>query len=300
MVTADGVFRRASETENPDLFWAVRGGGGNFGVVTNFHFKLHPLGPIVYFAAPVYAMEDAKEVNRKWRDFCKNAPDEISSFALHQTLPAADAFPEHVHDKQVVVMPTVYVGSVEDGEKALAPLRELGTPVLDLSGPIPFRVLQGLFDWIFPVGNRYYWKTVSAPELTDEAIDTVVDIASNRSSPGTVVGIWQMGGAISRVADDATGYGPRSAAWTLQVDSGWADPTEDARHIAFTRDAIERLSAYSDGSMYIHYNVLEDTDGLKAAYGSVYDRLAQVKAKYDPMNLFRVNQNIKPDVDAMA
>ena len=298
IVTADGSFLRASEEENQDLFWAVRGGGGNFGVVTSFRFRLHPLGPIVYFAAPMYPIERAPDILPRWRDFCEGTPDEVSSFFIFQTLPAAEAFPKEVWNKEVVALPTMYAGSVEEGEQILQPLRELGETVLDLSTPLPFRALQQAFDWIFPSGHRYYWKTTTLPVLDDVAINALLEVGTKRSSPGTVVGVWQMGGAISKVGDEATGYGPRSDPWTVNIDSGWSDPSEDDRHIAFTREGWKHLQAVSSGGMYLHYGALEKEDQIRAAYGPIYDRLAEIKARYDPMNLFRVNQNIRPKTEA--
>jgi len=294
MVTADGEFLTASDAEHPDLFWAIRGGGGNFGVITSFRFQLHPLGLLVYLAAPMYPIEHSSDILPRWRDFCDGTSDEVSSFCLFQTLPAAAAFPQAVWNRGVVALPTVYAGSVEDGQKALQPLREMGEPVLDLSGPIPFTALQQAFDWLFPSGGRYYWKTTTLPTLDHRAMATVAEIGASRSSPGTVVGVWQMGGALARVADDATGYGPRSDPWTVNVDASWTDAIEDDRHIAFARDAWTRLQAVSSGGMYLHYGSLEKEDQIKAAYGKNYGRLVEIKTRYDPMNLFRVNQNIRP------
>ncbi len=294
MVTADGRFLTVSDDEHADLFWAIRGGGGNFGVITSFRFRLHPLGPLVYFAAPMYPIEQASTILPKWRDFCAGASDNVSSICLFQTLPAAEAFPQAVWNREVVALPTVYAGSVEDGQKALQALREMGEPVIDLSGPIPFTALQQAFDWVFPSGGRYYWKTTTLPALDDRAMAIVAEIARSRSSPGTVVGVLQMGGAIARVADNATGYGPRSDPWTVNVDSCWTNATEDDQHIAFTRNAWERLQAVSSGGMYLHYGSLEKEDQIRAAYGANYDRLVEIKTRYDPMNLFRVNQNIRP------
>lgn len=300
MVTADGAFRRASAEENPDLFWAVRGGGGNFGVITSFRFQLHPLGPMVYFAAPIYPVEKASEILRRWRDFCAGTSDDVSGFLFFQSLPAVEAFPQEVWNREVVALPTMYAGSAEEGEKVLQPLREMGETVLDLSGPMPFRMLQQAFDWVFPTGGRYYWKTTTLPDLNDEAIAALVEVGTSRSSSQTVVGVWQMGGAMARVPSEATGYGPRSDPWTVNIDSGWTDPTEDDRHIAFTREAWERLQAVSGGGMYLHYGSLEKDEQIRAAYGANYARLVEIKTKYDPMNLFRVNQNVKPAAEAVA
>jgi FAD/FMN-containing dehydrogenase len=294
VVTADGGYLRASAEENADLFWALRGGGGNFGVVTSFRFRLHPIGPMVYFAAPMYPIDQAAKIVPRWRDFCEDSSDNVSGFCFFQTLPAGDAFPEAVWNRGVVALPTMYSGPVDEGEKALAPLRKFGETVLDLSGPMPFCTLQQAFDWVFPSGQRYYWKTATLPKLDDSVIDEIVEIGTSRSSPKTMVGVWQMGGAMSRVADDAMGYGPRSAPWTVNLDSGWVEPGEDDQHTAFTRSAWEKLQAFSDGGQYLHYGSLEKEDQIKAAYGKNYDRMVEIKTRYDPMNLFRINQNIKP------
>ncbi len=249
---------------------------------------------MVYFAGPVYPMEKASEILPQWRDYCEDASDEVSSFCFLQTLPDAEAFPQEVRNQAVVALPTMYAGPVEEGEKALQPLREMGAPILDLSGPMPFRMLQQAFDWVFPSGGRYYWKTTTLPALGTETIDALIDLGSSRSSPQTVVGVWQMGGAIARVPDDATGYGPRGDPWTVNIDSGWTDPAEDDRHIAYTRAGWERLQGISGGGMYLHYGALEKADQIKAAYGPNYDRMVAIKKHYDPTNLFRVNQNIRP------
>lgn len=294
IVTADGAFLRASATENEDLFWAVRGGGGNFGVITSFRFRLHSLGPMVYFAAPMFAAERASEILRKWRDFCTEASDEITSTFLFQTLPRAAAFPEAVWDRQVVALPAVYAGPVDEGETKLRPLREMGQTLLDLSGPLPFCALQQAFDWLLPAGGRYYWKTTTLPDLNDNAIDTLVELGAARSSPQSMMALLQMGGAMARVAPDATGYGSRSALWTVTLDSAWTDAAEDDRHISSTRAAWERLQSVSDGGLYLNYGSLEKEQQIQAAYGTNYPRLVEIKNRYDPMNLFRVNQNIRP------
>ena len=300
MVTADGEFVRASEEENPDLYWAIRGGGGNFGVVTSFRFRLHPLGPEVYLAAPMYPIERARDILPRWRDFCDGLSDEASGFAMFQTLPAADAFPEEVWNREVLALPAMYAGPVEEGETVLQPLGELGESVLDMSGTMPFTQLQTAFDWLFPWGGRYYWKTATVPALDAEAIDAIVDVGASRSSPRTISAIWQMGGAISRVAPDATAYRSREAPWLLDCDSYWTDPEEDEEHVAYTRQSWEKMNALSDGGMYLHYGSLEPGEQIRAAYGDNYERLVKVKERWDPSNLFRMNQNIPPASEARA
>lgn len=207
---------------------------------------------------------------------------------------AAAPFPQAAWNRRVVALPTVFAGSVEEGQRTLQTSREMGETLFDLSGLIPFRALQGAFDASFPAGGRYYWKSATLPALDAKAIEALVDIGATLSSPQTAFGIWQMGGAISRIADAATGFGPRSDPWTLTLDSGWTDPAEDDHHIAFTRGVWEKLRSISGGGMYIHYGYLDKEEQIKAAYGPVYARLAEIKARYDPLNLFRVNQNIKP------
>lgn len=298
LVTADGEFVRASEEENPDLFWAVRGGGGNFGVVTSIRFRLHPLGPEVYFAAPMYPMEEAREIVPRWRDFCGQTSDEVSGYVMFQTLPVDDAFPEEVWKRDVVALPAMYAGPVDEGEEVLRPLRQMGDPILDLSDAMPFRQLQQAFDWLFPWGDRYYWKTATVPELDGRAIDTIVEIGTSRSSPQTVVALWQMGGALSRVSPDATAYGSREARWFVNCDSAWTDPADDERNMSFTREAASRLRSISDGGMYLHYGSPEPEDQVKAAYGDNYERLVEIKERWDPTNLFRMNQNIRPRAGA--
>lgn len=293
MVTADGDFVHANEEENSDLFWAVRGGGGNFGVVTSFRFQLHPLGPEVYLAAPMYPIEEAREILPRWRDFCEGLDDETSGFAMYQTLPAAESFPEDVWNRKVLALPAMYAGPVEEGQRVLQPLREMGEPVLDMSGVMPFQQLQQAFDWLFPWGGRYYWKTATVPDLDEKTIDAIVSVGEGRSAPGTISAIWQMGGAVSRVAPDATAYGSR-AAWLLDCDSAWTDPAKDEAHIEFTRQAWERMNACSDGGMYLHYGDAEPEEQIRQAYGDNYHRLVEIKQRWDPMNLFRRNQNIAP------
>jgi FAD/FMN-containing dehydrogenase len=294
VVTANGDFVHASDEENQDLFWAIRGGGGNFGVVTSFRFRLNPLGPQVYLAAPMYAIEEAREILARWRDFCEGLGDEASGFAIFQTLPAAEAFPEEVWNREVVALPAMYAGPVDEGERILQPLREMGEPVLDLSGALAFRELQQGFDWLFPWGGRYYWKTATIPELNPKAIDTIVDVGESRRSPRTASGIWQMGGALSRVAPEETAFGSREAAWLVDYNAAWSDPAEDKDHVDSTREAWARLNSVSDGGMYLHFGSAEPAEQVRAAYGDNYERLVEIKERWDPGNLFRMNQNIVP------
>jgi FAD/FMN-containing dehydrogenase len=294
IVTADGHFRTASEQEHDDLFWAIRGGGGNFGVVTSFEYRLHLLGPQVMLAAPMYAAEHAEQIVRFWRRFCEDAPDELGSYVFFMTIPPGPVFPEALHGRRVVVLAAAWAGTVEEGARRLQPLREYEAPLVDLSGPLTYVALQSAFDWVFPKGNFYYWKTVTLNCLDDEAISTVVSCAASSPSPGTVVGIWQLGGSLSRRPPTTTAYGRRDEPFLVNMDSGWTDPRASDRNIAWTRECWQALQQFSRGGMYLNYGSLEPEEQVRAVYGENYDRLVRIKDKYDPNNVFRLNQNIKP------
>jgi len=300
IVTADGRLLTASETENADLFWGIRGGGGNFGVVTSFEYRLHPVGPMVYLCAPMYPADQpevARAALRAWRDFSAEAPDEISCEAIIWTVPPAPDFPEAVHGKPVVVLAAVATGPLDEGERILRPLREIGTPVADLSGPIPYTALQAAFDAEFPKGElQYYWKSLYLDGLGDDLIDLLLARGQERPSPQTLLGIWQLGGAMSRVPADATAFGRRDAPFLLSIDSTWADPAETERNVAWSREVWSEMHAFSSGGVYLNFPGLgEEREALvKAAYGANYARLAELKERYDPTNLFRINQNIAP------
>ncbi|MGZ5134921.1 MAG: FAD-binding oxidoreductase, partial [Flavitalea sp.] len=297
IVTADGQFHTASENENTDLFWAVRGGGGNFGVVTSFEYRLHPIGPMVTLCAPWYPVEMAKTVLQAWRDFMKNAPEELSSQALFWTVPASPQFPEEVHGKRAIVIAAVYIGSIEDGDRITKPLRELGKPMLDLSGPIPWTALQSAFDPFFPKKVQlYYFKSRYLSNLNKETIDAIIPLASNPPAPRVLIAIWHYGGAMSRISDEATAFTGRNAPLLLSVDAVWNDPKDTETVVAYSRNFLKEMKPYSTGGMYVNFAGLgEEGEALvKSAYGANYEKLVALKNKYDPTNLFRLNQNIKP------
>jgi FAD/FMN-containing dehydrogenase len=297
LVTADGQVRTASETENPDLFWAVRGAGSNFGVVTSFEFRLHELGPLVAFAAPMYAMEDAERVLPAWRDAMAAAPDEVSSNALFWGIPAVESFPAELHVKAVVILAAMHAGPVEEGERRLRPLRELATPLLDLSGTMPYAVLQGAFDPFFPKGWLYYWKSLYLTDLDGQSLATTIRYARDRPTPMSLMGLWHLGGgAAGRVGADATAFGRRTAPYLLSFDTTWTDAADSERCVAWTRNAWSAMHRYSDGGLYLNFAGFgEEKEALvRAGYGANYERLAQLKRRYDPDNLFRMNQNIQP------
>lgn len=300
IVTADGRFQTASQDENSELFWAIRGGGGNFGIVTSFEFRLHPVGPTVMFAAAMYPEARAAHVLRAWRDFMATAPDELTSMAQHWSIPPAPDIPVALHGKPVIIAAGLYAGPVDEGEQVTHPLREFDTPLVDLSGALPFTVVQSAFDPFFPQGEHlHYWKSIYLHGLGDEVIDAIVARADHRTSPQTMVNYWHMGAAVRRIEADETAFGDRSAPYLLEISSSWTDPRESGQHIEWTRDFWAAMKPFSPGGLYLNFPGFgeEGDDLVRAAYGANYQRLAELKKQYDPTNLFRLNQNIKPATD---
>jgi len=296
IVTADGVLRRASASENEDLFWAVRGAGSNFGVVTSFEFQAHPVGPMVMVGAVFYSLDDIQELLPAWRDYMASAPDELSSVALCWSVPPHEPFPPEHHGKAVLVFAGAYAGPVEHGEPIVQPLRELGQPVIDLSGPWPWLGLQSGFDALFPKGGLYYWKSRALAELSGSAIDDIADFAARRPTPLTDITVWHHGGAMSRVGETDTAYGGRDAAFLVTGEVSWDDPAQTDDAIAWGREFWDAMERHSTGGLYLNFAGLgEEKEALvKAGYGGNYERLVALKAQYDPTNLFRMNLNITP------
>lgn len=297
IVTADGQCQTASESQNADLFWAIRGGGGNFGVVTSFQYRLHPVGPMVTLCAPWYPVEMAKEVMSAWRDFMATAPDDIASNFFFWTVPPIPDFPEEARGRRVVIPVAVHTGPTEIGGQQTQPLRELGTPLIDLSGPIPWTALQGMFDPFFPEKvQRYYFKSRYLSHLDEATIDALIPPASNPPQPMVLVVLWHYGGAMSRVGATETAFTGRDAPYLLSVDAIWQDPQASDEVITYARDFLAAMESYSPGGLYVNFAGLgEEGERLvQSAYGENYGRLAALKAKYDPGNLFRLNQNIRP------
>ena len=298
VVTADGEVLTASAEENPDLYWAIRGGGGNFGIVTSFTFELHPLGPEVAFSATFYPIEEYAQVLRGWREYLEGAPDEVTSVCVGITFPANPEMPEAVHDRPVVIVGGVYAGDVEEGLKATEPLRQLGTPLFDMSGPTPYMGVQTGFDPLFPRGElRAYWKSQYLDELSDEAIDVIAAKAQDRPAPLTLFNVFSMGGAIAKVDPEATAFATRTAPFMVSIDGMWSDAGDDAANIAWTRSAWEAVKEFGTGEVYLNFTGRADEApdaGVDSALGRNMSRLAEIKAKYDPDNFFRVNDNIRP------
>jgi FAD/FMN-containing dehydrogenase len=299
IVTADGQLRTASATENPDLFWAVRGGGGNFGVVTSMEFRLYPVGPIVALAAPIYPFAEAGKLLRAWRDFMEAAPTDVSSNALFWSMPPLPFVPPDQHGQPVLILAAVYAGAAEEGERILQPLRSLATPLADLSAQMPYTVLQSAFDVFFPYGQlRYYWKSIYLDGLGDEVIDAIVERGAGRPTTEALIALWHLGGAMNRGGPDETAFAGSSAPFMLSLDTTWTDSADDERCIAWTRQFWSEMHAYSSGGLYLNFGGFgeEKEQLVRAAFGPNYDRLVAVKQRYDPDNLFRVNHNIRPGV----
>jgi FAD/FMN-containing dehydrogenase len=297
VVTADGRFIRATEEENTDLLWALRGGGGNFGVVTSFEFRLHEIGPKVFLAAPMYPADLAAGLFPQWRDFMADAPEAVTSQAIFWTIPEVEGFPEDVRGQDVFVCPALYSDDWREGQKVLQPLRELAEPVLDLSGTAPYTEVQKLFDPFFPESELYYyWKSLRLDRLDQEVIDAIAEHAANRPSPKTIIPVWHHGGAMNRVGPEKTAFGDRSAPYLLSIDSTWENPQNTEENVAWTREVWKDMQRFSSGSLYLNFPGFgeEGEDLVKAAFGKNYERLVEIKTKYDPENLFRMNQNIKP------
>ena len=298
LVTAEGERLEASESDNPDLFWALRGGGGNFGVATTFTFQLHPVGPLVYQCAPMYDAAIADEIIRGWRGYMVDAPDEVTTEFFFWTIPADPSFPAELHGRDVVTPAAVYAGSADEGERVLQPLRELATPLLDLSAQRPFVDVQRTFDPYLPERETLnYWKTLYFDEWSDELADALVAVSRQRP-PGSAIApivLHDLRGASSRVPADATAFSNRTKAYLVEFNSSWMNPADNQRNIAWTREVWSDLNErFLSGGAYLNQDSYED-DGeplVDATFGANYERLQEIKKKYDPDNFFRLNMNI--------
>jgi FAD/FMN-containing dehydrogenase len=296
VVLADGRQVHASAEQHADLHWALRGGGGNFGVVASFELRLHELGPEVFALNVAYPIEDAAPVLTAWRDAVADAPDELSTAGLIWSLPIVDELPEQLRGRPYVGVAGMWAGDPAEGERATQALRKLATPLLDMSGRVPYLDFQRSLDPFFPAGPRRYWKALYLDGFSDAAIEATVERSNRRPSNDTLVIIRHGGGAISRVGAEETAFGDRSSEWMLSIDSTWNDAAEDEVNVAYTREFYDASLPYSDGKTYFNFpGLLEEGDAaVRDSYGANHDRLARIKAAYDPENLFRLNQNIRP------
>jgi FAD/FMN-containing dehydrogenase len=295
LVTAEGEFVRASADENADLFWGVRGGGGNFGIVTEFEFECVELGTQVLAGPIFWPMEQSGDVLRFYRDWVAEAPDELMTILIHRKAPPLPFVPEELHGKPVVMVIPCWVGDLEEGERFIKPLREFGNPVADVCTVKPFLVHQAMFDPSFPHGRWYYFKSCDVAELTDEIIDVTVERSLQISSPLTSFPIWQMGGAVSRIGEDETAFNGRTAAFTYNI--GGCTETEDGfeEERDWVRGFWDALAPWHQG-VYVNFLGDEGADRVRQSYGAEkFDRLQALKTKYDPQNFFRINQNIPPN-----
>jgi FAD/FMN-containing dehydrogenase len=299
VVTADGaIVEAAPYGPHSDLLWALRGGGGNFGVVTRFDLTLHPVGPTVYFGGPVYAVDDGPGPLRFWRDFLADKHDRVGSLVEFSTIPASPDFPADAWGRRVYTVATMFAGEAEEGERLLDPLRNQGTLVTDYSGRMPYTDAQKLFDTVVPFGqHRSYWKSRYLAALDDAAIDTMVAHNAAPPSPSSLSSIWNFGGATARVAVDATPFGDRSMAWMTSFDAIWSDAADDEANIAWSRAGWELMAPWAAGDrIYLNFpGHGEDASLTERAFGAAnHRRLREIKRRYDPANLFRFNANVEP------
>ena len=294
LVTASGEYLRVSEEENPDLFWGIRGGGGNFGIVTSFEFQLHPIGPEVLSGLIVHPFSDAGSVLKYYRDFAAAAPDELTVWAVMRKAPPLPFLPEEVHGTEVLILACLYTGDMAEGEEALRALRDFGTPIADVISPHKFTDFQTAFDPLLMEGHRNYWKSHDFLELSDGLLDAVLPFVAKLPNPASEVFFAQMGGATNRVPADATAYRHRDAEFILNVHGRWDDAREDDLCVSWARELFQAAEPFATGGVYVNFMTEEEDDRVQSAYGDAYTRLAQLKAKYDPSNFFRLNQNIRP------
>ena len=296
VVTAQGEIVKASEEENPDLFWAIRGGGGNFGIVTSFEYRLHPVGPTVLAGPVFHRLDDAPEVLRFYREFIAAAPDELTTIFDLSVAPALPFLPEEVHGMPIVMLGACYAGSPDEGAELVRPLKQFGRPIVDLLEPKPYMALQSMFDPLVPHGWHRYWKSVELPPLTDGAIDTLVEHSSAPTSPKSYTIVFQLGGALARVGQDETAFSQRDAAHNVNINAVWTEEDPDAeRHVAWARDFFDAMQPHAGERVYLNFLGEEGGNRVRQAYGARnYERLVELKRTYDPTNFFRLNQNIEP------
>ncbi|MBP3982435.1 FAD-binding oxidoreductase [Acidovorax sp. JG5] len=294
VVTAAGEVLHASATEHPDLFWALRGGSGNFGVVTRFGFRLHPVGPNLLAGLIVFPMAEAKQVLQQYREFMDKAPDELSVWVVLRKAPPLPFLPESVHGQEVIVLALLYTGDPAQGKALVEPLYRFGTPAGTHVDVMPYVAWQKAFDPLLTPGARNYWKSHNFSELKDGLFDAVIDYIATLPSPQCEIFFGAIGGATTRPAPDAAAYAHRDARFVMNVHGRWDDPADDARCMGWARDFFKASAPYASGGVYVNFLTDDESDRVKAAYGQNYARLAQIKRQYDPANLFSTNQNIRP------
>ena len=294
VVTAAGELVKVSESENPDLFWGIRGGGGNFGVVTSFEFRLHKVGPEVLAGLIIHPLDAAKDVLRFYRDFIKTTPSEFVCWFVLRLAPPLPFLPAEWHGKEILVLAVCYSGDAKEGERVAKPLRSFGKPIADIIGLMPFIAWQTILDPLLAPGMRNYWKSHDFREVSDGLIDTLIAHARKIPDPQTEIAFVQLGEGVTKVSKDATAYTHRDAAFVMNVHGRWDNPANDTKCIAWARELFEAATPFATGGAYVNFMTQDEQVRVRSAYGSNYDRLVKLKKKYDPNNLFRLNQNIQP------
>lgn len=297
VVTADGKLVRASATENPDLFWGIRGGGGNFGIVTSFEFQLHPVGPAVFSGLIVFPFDEAKTVLKKYREFVQNIPDDLNVWVVLRKAPPLPFLPAEVHGKEIVVFAIFYAGDSAKGEKLIAPIRTFAKVLGEHVGSQPYVNWQRAFDPLLTPGFRNYWKSHNFSTLTDPALDAMIEYAGKLPSSHCEIFIGLVGGQASRVASDETAYSQRDAKFVMNVHGRWETANEDQKCTSWAKAFFKASAPYATGGVYVNFMTQEETDRIQSAYKpAVWKRLVEVKNKWDQENVFHMNQNIKPSV----
>ncbi len=294
LVTADGSFMKASAQENPDLFWALRGGGGNFGVVTLFEFNLYEVGPEVLAGLMVFDFDQADTILKKYHDYSESMTDDLNVWVVLRKAPPLPFLPEDVHGKEVVVLAMCYAGDPKDGEAEIAPLRGFGNMHGEHVGVLPYVGWQQAFDPLLTPGARNYWKTHNFSELKESALDSMIEYASKLPDPQCEIFIGLLGGATERIDPGATAFSRRDVKFVLNVHARWDSAADDDKCISWAREFYESTLQHATGTAYVNFMTHEESDRVKEAYGAHYEKLVDLKTKYDPMNLFRLNHNIKP------
>lgn len=294
IVTADGQLRTVSDRENTDLFWAIRGGGGNFGIVTSFEFTLHPVGPEILAGLIVHPFSATQELMRHYRKVVASTPDELTCWLVFRQAPPLPFLPAEWHGREVAVIAFAYSADIASGERAIEPLRNWGTPIGEHVGPMPLVAWQQAFDPLLTPGARNYWKSHDFRSVSDGLIDAIVTAIGKLPGPQNEIFLGQLGGAAARVAPDAMAFNRRDAEFVVNVHARWGDPADDDRSIAWARAFFDAMTPLAMGSVYVNFMPEDEKDRVPAAFGKNYARLATIKAKYDPTNLFRMNLNIQP------
>lgn len=293
VVTADGRFVVANDKENADLYWGIRGGGGNFGVVTSFEFKLYPISTV--YAGPVlYPLEKSREALKMFRDFITKAPEDVNAFFAYLIVPPGDPFPANLHNKTVCGVVAMYTGPIDQAEAALKPLRQFGPPKLDFMGPVPFSAVQGMFDALVPAGLQHYWKADFVKEITDEYIEGHAKFGPSIPTVNSAMHIYPINGAAQRMKKDETAFNYRDANFVHVIAAMYTNPADTNKNMTWVKDYYNALHPHSAGGAYVNFLMDEGDERIAATYRDSYQKLVALKNKYDPTNLFHMNQNIKP------